>query len=341
MPVRRILSIDGGGVRGIIPALILAYIEQRAALPITTLFDTIAGTSTGGIIALCLTKPNPDGSPCYSAAQCAQLYEKSGQKIFPPFDLALRKFLAIRAFKPFAYCPSGLETVVADYLGDTLLSQASSDLLIYSARVFPPGIFTFKRFESFENEDANFAMKDIARATSAASTYFPPATIKNRSNAHEFNLIDGGTLVNNPALRAYYDSKTRFPDHDVFVLSVGTGAVTHKNQMKAQDGFTLAPLLAARKLISFQMDGTSKQAHRDLMSILPIQLHQNGNQEHRRYYRIQCRLESDAEDLDNSDPKNLKKLRNLAQEMIDDSRDVLDFIAMKLVALHLAQQNHE
>ena len=78
----RILSIDGGGIRGIIPAMVLAELERRARGPICTLFDLIAGTSTGGILALGLAKPNGDRKPAYSAADLIELYEKEGKTIF-------------------------------------------------------------------------------------------------------------------------------------------------------------------------------------------------------------------------------------------------------------------
>src|SRR2546421_11063200 len=78
----KILSIDGGGIRGIIPATVLAEIEKRTKKPIAKLFDLIAGTSTGGIIALALTKPNYEGKPEYQAQDVVDLYELKGQNIF-------------------------------------------------------------------------------------------------------------------------------------------------------------------------------------------------------------------------------------------------------------------
>ena len=78
----RVLSIDGGGIRGIIPALMLGEIERRTNKPIAELFDLIAGTSTGGILALGLTVPGPDGKPKYCADELVQLYKEEGPRIF-------------------------------------------------------------------------------------------------------------------------------------------------------------------------------------------------------------------------------------------------------------------
>jgi len=79
-----ILSIDGGGIRGIIPAIVLAEIERRTGSKIAGLFDLIAGTSTGGILALGLTRPGNDGTPRYSASDLVTLYEgKTGSASLP------------------------------------------------------------------------------------------------------------------------------------------------------------------------------------------------------------------------------------------------------------------
>ena len=82
----RVPSIDGGGIRGIIPATILAEIEDRTGRAIAEMFDLIAGTSTGGILALALTMPGDGGKPRYRAEDLISLYEKEGRRIFsrPP-----------------------------------------------------------------------------------------------------------------------------------------------------------------------------------------------------------------------------------------------------------------
>ena len=77
-----ILSIDGGGIRGIIPAIVLAEIEKNTGSKIANLFDLIAGTSTGGILALGLTRPGNDSTPQYSASDLVTLYEEEGRNVF-------------------------------------------------------------------------------------------------------------------------------------------------------------------------------------------------------------------------------------------------------------------
>lgn len=114
--MKKILSIDGGGIRGILPARILNEIEERGK-KIAHLFDSIAGTSTGGILALCLTKPNKDkdkkNTPQYSALDILELYENEGGKIFSKSCWITGSLIEAK------YPIDGMEEVLSKYLGDT------------------------------------------------------------------------------------------------------------------------------------------------------------------------------------------------------------------------------
>src|SRR6476646_6047412 len=103
----KVLAIDGGGIRGVIPAMLLTEIEKRTGRAIAELFDVIAGTSTGGILALGLTKHNSSGKPAYSAADLVHLYEAEGQKIFPKSSLS-----KIHSLFNEKYPAIGIETVL-------------------------------------------------------------------------------------------------------------------------------------------------------------------------------------------------------------------------------------
>src|ERR1035437_1921102 len=103
-PTFRILSIDGGGIRGLIPALVLAELERQTGRAIADCFDLIAGTSTGGILALGLTRPGEGGRPKYQANDLADLYLKEGTRIFDEsFGRRLTNPMGLRVAK---YPPS-------------------------------------------------------------------------------------------------------------------------------------------------------------------------------------------------------------------------------------------
>ena len=130
MLFRSILSIDGGGIRGIIPAMVLAELERRTGRPTCKLFDLIAGTSTGGVLALALTKPDAAGSPEFSAARLIELYELEGDRIFSPawHRWKIIGFLYDLFF--VRYSARNIGRVLRQYFGDTRLSEAITPLLI-------------------------------------------------------------------------------------------------------------------------------------------------------------------------------------------------------------------
>src|SRR6185295_48541 len=98
-PAFKVLAVDGGGIWGVIPAVILAAIEEQTKRPISDMFDLLAGTSTGGIIALGLAKPGADGRPEKSANDVIQLYVAEGRTIFPSSFLQGLHLGAIRGAK--------------------------------------------------------------------------------------------------------------------------------------------------------------------------------------------------------------------------------------------------
>src|SRR3954454_21841449 len=121
----KILSSDGGGIRGVIPALVLDYIEKTSGRAIADLFDVIAGTSTGGLIALGLTCPDPEGRPKFTAKEVAAIYEDEGDRIFPH-----EVFGRVRQFFDEKYPDDGLNAVLAEKLGDVRLSEALTQLIV-------------------------------------------------------------------------------------------------------------------------------------------------------------------------------------------------------------------
>ena len=114
----KVLSIDGGGIRGIIPAMVLAEIEERTGRPVAEKFDLIAGTSTGGILALGLTMPGDAGRPRYAAEELIGLYEEEGSRIFSDRAGPIRSAFEER------YPSRGVEEVLGEYFGEARLKEA-------------------------------------------------------------------------------------------------------------------------------------------------------------------------------------------------------------------------
>src|SRR5439155_5005581 len=129
----RVLAIDGGGIRGVIPATLLSEIEKRTGKPISSSFDLIAGTSTGGILALALATPDAQGLPRYKADQAAMIYEKEGDRIFT--HSVWHKLRSLDFMTDEKYPSSGIEGVLDEYFGETRLKDALTDVLISSYEI--------------------------------------------------------------------------------------------------------------------------------------------------------------------------------------------------------------
>ena len=128
----RVLTLDGGGIRGVIPATVLAEIEQRTGKRIAEMFDLIAGTSTGGILALALTAPAPadPNKPRYAAEELVSLYADKGKLIFSrSFGYKLITLFGLFGSK---YAVRGLDKTLHTYFADSRLKEAVAEVLITS-----------------------------------------------------------------------------------------------------------------------------------------------------------------------------------------------------------------
>ena len=260
----RILSLDGGGIRGLIPAVALGRIAQAAGLDGRALarrFHLVAGTSTGGIMAAGLCAP---GALKHGPKELAELYTVHGEAIFPPGGWSQRNPLA-----ECKYDPTPLEAVLEARLGETQLSEAGPELMVtaWDLERARPKLFCSWRARQSATED--FRLRDVARATSAAPTYFPPAIIHaldaNYDRAQQRHaLVDGGVFANDPAALALAEARRIFPKADrALVLSLGTGARVRRFDGDKAQGFGVLGWLPG--LLDVFMDGASALAEHELM----------------------------------------------------------------------------
>jgi predicted acylesterase/phospholipase RssA len=194
----RALAIDGGGIRGLIPALVLAEIEQRTGRPIASMVDLIAGTSTGAIIACALARPNP-----MAASRIAEVYTVDGPKIFE--RRLVKEISSAAGYLDERYDSGPLVASLRNHLGAATLDQATVPLLITTYDLQARAALILRD---------GYSMVDAAHASSAAPTYFEPVKLGERT------LIDGGVFAINPAVFAWAEG-----DID-FLLSLGTGEHT-------------------------------------------------------------------------------------------------------------------
>lgn len=223
----KILSIDGGGIRGIIPAIFLEEVEKSVKKPLWEYFDLICGTSTGGIIALAIAVGKPVG-------EIRELYEKKGTEIFPPIKnwelhKKITRFIKVVCGEGGKYCVHPLKIILKKTFSvedktlrmkdaKTLLCIPSIDIAAGKVVVFKtPHKVVHPVNESFFN-DAEKEIWEIARATTAAPFFFASAGINSSY------YIDGGLWANNPSLVGIVEARRcGYELNEISLLSLGTG----------------------------------------------------------------------------------------------------------------------
>lgn len=323
--MQKVLSIDGGGIRGIIPAMVLAEIERRTGKPISEMFDLVAGTSTGGILALGLTMPGQDGKPEYSAKRLIELYETEGGRIF---SLPVwHRLQSVGGLAEEKYPAKGIEEVAQRYFGDLRLAEALTEVLVTAYEIVGRAPWFFKRRHARDEgrEGDDFLMREIARATSAAPTYFEPFLVE--GGPHDgCALIDGGVHSNNPAMCAYVEARKIYPEeNDFLVVSLGTGELTRSLPYEEVRGWGLA--LWAQPILNVVFDGVADTVDYQLRELLSAE-----EGEARRYYRFQTQLDIGKDDMDDVSRTNIAALKVKAREIIAENEDALDALCAQLGA---------
>ena len=222
----KILSLDGGGIKGIFPAGILTFLEENRldGQPIGDYFDLITGTSTGGILALGL-------GAGLTARALLDLYVYQGHRVFPPRQRRKSRWPWNRYFRN-RYDRTTLDELLQQTLGSKTLRDSRYRLLIPAteARHGDPAVYKTPHHPGYFL-DGEKPMAEVAAATSAAPTYLEPVI------QDGYILLDGGIWANNPTMMGLVEALTCFKveRENVMVLSLGCG----------QDGFRINPKQAA------------------------------------------------------------------------------------------------
>jgi patatin-like phospholipase/acyl hydrolase len=313
----RILAIDGGGMRGLIPAIVLAEIERRSGRRTAELFDLIAGTSTGGILACGLTRPAEGGAPQFTAADLIGLYESEGPEIF--HRSLLKRVRSVEAFVDERYDDTGLNAALRRYLDGTRLSQAVTDIFITAYEIERRQAFFFRSSRARTDPTYDFGFVDAARATAAAPTYFEPARVRDVAGAATYALVDGGVYALNPGLVAYAELAAAGRGDEVdLVVSLGTGS--HTRRLRYEDVRGWGRLEWARPIIDVVFDGSAQTVDFALGHVLPAG----------RYVRFQTALTEASDDLDDASDRNLEALRREGARLVEERSADIDRVVAAL-----------
>ena len=327
----RILSIDGGGIRGMLPAMIIAELEKRlrqatgkADSYISDYFDLIAGTSTGGILA-CYYLYNNNGSRL-DAAKAVDMYEKHGATIFK--KRLLRFF--IRFFDAL-YPSKGIDTILKETLGETKLSESPCNSAVMAYDISERKAVIFTRDSAKKEPARDYRLRDIARATSAAPTYFRVAKAEAMNGVPSY-LIDGGIYANDPTICAIieakktsYGEKGEYPQiKEMFVVSISTGKVVKPYKYESAKGWGVIrwaiPVIdmlqsSSAEVVSYQVDKLFDS---------------EGCNE--RYIRIVPELYNVTHKMDDTSSKNIANMKSAAEKYIAAHDKQLDEIVKQLTS---------
>lgn len=305
-----ILSLDGGGIRGVIAATVLEQLSTQLGAQISDLFDLFAGTSTGGIIALGLTTPKEYGydKPAHEAKDVLNLYLEKGNDIFPQMS-GIKKTL--NQVKSAAYNPEKLENLFFKFFGDYAISSTSKPVIVTAFDQSSNQLKIISTYDAIINKQCDFPIWRSARSTSAAPTYFPPHITRSFCDVPKHVFVDGGVAMNNPVHEALLEAKKIYPNaKKIHIVSIGTGkAVTQNNSVHKGVG----GMVGALEVFSGTMEHSEKSAEVSMKREIE-NLHSHGYEV--SYYRLNPDLE-DPIALDGVDGNNILKLKKAASSVLN------------------------
>jgi uncharacterized protein len=315
----RILSLSGGGIRGVMTALWLHRLEKKLGSPLYQHFDLVAGTSTGAILACAVAAGK-------STEDMIRVYRDRGREIFPSqpqqFFNRLSRVISQGADAP-RYDGKGLEKVLRDEFKDDRFNQLKIPTLITSYDLLDRAALVLK---TTKVEHQDLPVWQVAKASASAPVYFPAQLLT--LNGTLVPAIDGGVVANNPTACAIAEAvrftsvlpaAEQIPLSRFVVASFGTGDVfnplnkladTAKIIRQSQEWGALAWVLP---LIDVLFDGSA-----DSVDYIARQLLEDSN-----YFRFQTPVPKDNGAIDDASPKNLTELMQIADRYLDLEGDLL------------------
>lgn len=346
-----ILSIDGGGIRGIIPATVLTVLVKKLArrgktLPLYRYFHLVAGTSTGAIIAAGLTCPKP-GKPAEPAADpqtLLNLYRSKGREIF---DRGLH-IPVIGGYLDHLYDAAPLEAILKGMLGTRTEIKDALAKVVVTAYDIEARRAMF--LSNVDQKHERFLFWQAVRGSSAAPTYFEPAMVDDlsepgRSRRRKVPLIDGGVFANDPSMAAYVEGCKLGWANDMTMLSLGTGSSMHPIPYEKAKGWGKLGWIAddgGSPIISVLMQGQSSTASYQVDRLLnrAEEAYAAGatnvtpdNRSKLNYFRLDARLEKNkkpSDALDDVTPANIEALEKFGRKIAKQHDLALEEIAERL-----------
>nr|XP_024378379.1 patatin-like protein 6 isoform X2 [Physcomitrium patens] len=350
-----VLSLDGGGMHGIIPARLLAHLEELLKQKsgdqdarIADYFDVVTGTSVGGLIATMLFTGDENSRPLFRAEEAWRLMAERGREVFKKVSRSsVWSKLRWKSSKTSWFSAKSLEQVFKEYLmrkdGSALtLRDTIKPVLIPCYDLATAAPFLFSRADALESQTWDFNLWEICRATTATPPFFPPACVTSVDGNTSCTAIDGRVVMHNPtaaAITHVLHNKREFPFvrgvEDLLVLSLGTGQIDQTYMYDTVRGW--GTMQWVKSLAKIVLDGVADTVDHTISMAFG---------EHRKHYlRIQM---AGLPNKTETDVNDVNQLLKLSEDLLDQksmeflpfggrmplsvsNRDRLDWFAEQLV----------
>ena len=325
----RILSIDGGGIKGIVPAVVLLHLEKllkqlskNQNSRIHDYFDLFSGASTGAIIIAGLLSPDKNNRPKYSPEEILDLYLENGHIIFN--SSFFQEIKSVSGIVNVKYDPEGLESVFEKYFGKSELKGLLKPSLIPVYDLSRGKNYFFRQQKALISPRHNFYVKDLLRGATSALSYFPPAQISTVNDREHRCFIDGGVFANNPALSAYAEFRyhnSNLHAKDTMMLSLGTGRKTTNLDCEVTANWGAAEwLYQGSYLTSNAVASASDYQLNAVYDNKP------------NYLRLDASFDDEqSSSMDNTDKEYLDYLISLGESIVKDKQSEINAFAEELI----------
>lgn len=334
----KIISIDGGGVRGIIPAIILRALEDKIKLRtknkesrLVDYVDFMAGTGSGGFLTcgLLLQDNEHSSKPKFNTNEVLEMYISFCDKVFT--KPIIHKIQTLGGVIDDKYPSRELENFLFNQFGETKLSQLIKPCLITAYDIDHRKAMFFTQHNAKITKAKDFYIKDVARAASATLPYFQVANIKSDLGI-SYPLVDGGVFANNPAMCAYAETRKMYfesiknpSSKDMYLVSLGTGKP--EKHITYDEAKNFGPKQWSKTLLSITMSGSSETISHQLKWLFDADKNKTG------FQRINPDLINADSSFDNAETNNIELLKEAANDYISKNDALLNSIVENLVPI--------